>query len=439
VVADEQLRDVLEFALDVVRAVKRREPGFVVPGPLKPVMRFTRLNAAGLATVRRVLEENPELRNAVGEAHRMQALEDGPRPEDALLEPWLRRPEGWEDAVAAYLAEVAGKRELQRQEQEERSTAKRLAAAERHLERARAELAERERTLSEERSKRLQAERRVQELTGASAALERQLEEARNETRRAKRSAESAGAASSDQRLVVEAETARRRELEIENERLASLLDDAIRARVEAESAQIVVAAPAEDTAVVSATETLREAARVLADATDSLSRVIVSGGEGKSQRTRAPKRTSRQPVPIPGGRAGDDIEVARFLVSVPNILVVVDGYNVAKTAWPDVALDAQRERLVVALENLVRRSGTRIRIVFDGADTVGWVNTRRLVLVQFSPPGMIADDVIREIVGALPDSQKLAVVTSDRELATSVRLLGANVVGSRQFLGSLR
>jgi len=158
-----------------------------------------------------------------------------------------------------------------------------------------------------------------------------------------------------------------------------------------------------------------------------------------RATRPRPARRSQRVPVPIPGGRYGDDAEVVRFLVGVPNIVVIVDGYNVAKTGWPDLELAVQRDRLVEALENLVRRAGTRIRVVFDGAEVVGWTTARRLVNVQFSEAGVIADDTIRDIVSALPDEQSIVVVSSDRELVASVRALGANTVGSAPFLAIIR
>ena len=441
-ISDEQIREALEFAIDVLRQAERQRLGLVIPRPLQPLLRHTRLNKIGLATVRRVLDEDDALRAAIGEAHRIQSGVDGAQPSDLLLEQWFLRPEGWEAAIASYLADQAESRRLDRIAVEERSAEKRLAATERHLERARTELTAAENALGEERSRRAQSERRVKALEESAASLERQLEEARNETRRAKRAAEMAAADTSDQRLIATAETERNAALEAENARLAGMLEEALRARVEAEEALGRAAAPApqRDPVVESASESLREAARVLADATDSMNRALVAREQDlQPRRQRAPRRSTRSPIAIPGGRMGDDVEVVRFLLGVRDIAVVVDGYNVAMTAWPDAELSIQRDRLVDMLENLVRRTAVRVRVVFDGADVVGWSTTRRLVLVQFSPEGVIADDVIREVVASIPDTQPVLVVTSDRDLASSVRLLGANTVGSRQFLDSLR
>jgi rRNA-processing protein FCF1 len=48
---------------------------------------------------------------------------------------------------------------------------------------------------------------------------------------------------------------------------------------------------------------------------------------------------------------------------------------------------------------------------------------------VIFSPFGVIADDVIRELVAAEPEGRVVVVVTEDRELADDVRSAGARVV----------
>ncbi len=83
---------------------------------------------------------------------------------------------------------------------------------------------------------------------------------------------------------------------------------------------------------------------------------------------------------------------------------MLVDGYNVAKQAWPSLDLAGQRVVLLDAIENLVRRFGSDITVVFDGADVVGAsADGRRIVRVVFSPDGVLADDVIRDEVRRLP------------------------------------
>ena len=69
--------------------------------------------------------------------------------------------------------------------------------------------------------------------------------------------------------------------------------------------------------------------------------------------------------------------------------------------------------------------------MVFDAAEST--VRTAmpapRGVRVVFSPEGVIADDVIRQLVEAEPRGRVVVVVTSDRAVARDVAREGARVV----------
>jgi rRNA-processing protein FCF1 len=56
-------------------------------------------------------------------------------------------------------------------------------------------------------------------------------------------------------------------------------------------------------------------------------------------------------------------------------------------------------------------------------------------VRVVFSPEGVIADDVIRDLVEAEPRGRVVVVVSNDRELAGDVADAGASVASSEGFL----
>jgi predicted RNA-binding protein with PIN domain len=117
----------------------------------------------------------------------------------------------------------------------------------------------------------------------------------------------------------------------------------------------------------------------------------------------------------------------------------VVDGYNVTKTGYPELTLSAQRDRLAAALAALAARTGAEVTVVFDGAAVVAVpLAASRGVRVLFSDPGVLADDVIRSIVAAEPAGRPLVVVTSDREVADSVRRQGAHPVPSAVLLARL-
>jgi predicted RNA-binding protein with PIN domain len=112
---------------------------------------------------------------------------------------------------------------------------------------------------------------------------------------------------------------------------------------------------------------------------------------------------------------------------------VIVDGYNVTKAAWPTAPLDSQRSRLLNGLAPIVARSRAEVTVVFDGAEQQQRppVGGPRSVRVMFSPPGVIADDVIRDLLSVEPGGRAVVVVSSDREVAVAAYRAGARPVQS--------
>jgi predicted RNA-binding protein with PIN domain len=118
---------------------------------------------------------------------------------------------------------------------------------------------------------------------------------------------------------------------------------------------------------------------------------------------------------------------------------LVVDGYNVTKTGYPDLTLSDQRDRLTGQLAALAARTGAEITVVFDGAAVVAVpITTSRGVRVLFSDPGVLADDVIRALVAAEPRGRPVVVGTSDRAVAEAVRRCGAYPVSAAVLLARL-
>ncbi len=117
--------------------------------------------------------------------------------------------------------------------------------------------------------------------------------------------------------------------------------------------------------------------------------------------------------------------------LAMPQARLLVDGYNLTKTAWPSAPLEAQRNRLVSALAPLVARTRVDVTVVFDAAETDHRppVHAPRGVKVLFSPRGVIADDVLRDLVAAEPAGRVVVVVTDDRAVAEDVARGGARVV----------
>jgi predicted RNA-binding protein with PIN domain len=126
-------------------------------------------------------------------------------------------------------------------------------------------------------------------------------------------------------------------------------------------------------------------------------------------------------------------------LLALPMVHLVVDGYNVTKTGYPDLTLSDQRDRLTGQLAALAARTGAEITVVFDGAAVVAVpITTSRGVRVLFSDPGVLADDVIRALVAAEPRGRPVVVGTSDRAVAEAVRRCGAYPVSAAVLLARL-
>lgn len=128
-----------------------------------------------------------------------------------------------------------------------------------------------------------------------------------------------------------------------------------------------------------------------------------------------------------------DDAALLDQHLALPRAHLLVDGYNVTKTSWPSMPLDAQRTRLLQGLAALTARSRVEVTVVFDAGATAARpsVAPPRGVRVAFTAEGIIADDLIREYVAAEPPGRLTLVVTDDRELAGDVRRAGARLVST--------
>ena len=135
-----------------------------------------------------------------------------------------------------------------------------------------------------------------------------------------------------------------------------------------------------------------------------------------------------------------DDPVLLDQLLALPQVHLLVDGYNVTKTGYATLALDGQRQRLLRDLAPLVARTGAEVTVVFDGADLTNPppVAGPRGVRVRFSPPGVIADELIRRLVAAEPQGRPLVVVSTDREVVDGVVANGARAVPSATLLALL-
>jgi predicted RNA-binding protein with PIN domain len=135
-----------------------------------------------------------------------------------------------------------------------------------------------------------------------------------------------------------------------------------------------------------------------------------------------------------------DDPQVLDQLLALPQAHLVVDGYNVTKTGYPQMPLEKQRLRLLGQLSQLAAQSGAEVTCVFDGAELAAPVLLAppRGVRVLFSKPGVTADELIRQLVRAEPPGRPVIVASTDREVADGVARAGARPVASAMLLRRL-
>jgi predicted RNA-binding protein with PIN domain len=432
----------------------------VLPPPsLRPYLGFAKLSPAALSAIARVVDQDDDFRARVAASSDERAVGRG-----GWL--WLTRPPGWADDLAAIEAEDRERRasrEAERREaRDERSAARRLAATQAALTRAetvaeerRLELDRLQRELDEVRRARVATDARVADLETTVA----RLDEGRAAAVRNLKDAEA--------RLVTRATElkaikARLRALEVEAPRPGAADSEVARTGTEGigpergEPEGVLSPAPGSDLGVVA--RELRAAAQGASSLADGLAGLAAAlaadGGEpvpappasprtGTSATEAAARAERRTPVPLPGGVLDDSIAAAEHLLRTPNVILVVDGYNVTMTGWPELGAAEQRRRLVALLADLAARTSTRVELVFDGAEVDGGAiavpaPARQWVRVRFSPPDVEADEVVLDLVAQLPASRPVIVASSDNRVREGARRGGANLLYSRQLLDTL-
>jgi predicted RNA-binding protein with PIN domain len=467
------IRPAVESALAVARSGLTADPVVPPPPALRPYLGFAKQTPQSLRAIARVVDGDDDFRSRVA-----GSVDEAKVGRAGWL--WLTRPEGWDGELEALESESAARSADEQDARAERAAIRKLAAsqaalrrseteAEAHrteLEAARAELATERalRTTAEARLVALEAE--VTDLAAARADAIRNLK--RVEARLVDRSTEVNTLRARNRALEADAVAAATSPEDKASDRRRGARDDARtppaagssssrppgstpRTRPPAVAAE---ARPTPDRAAIAA-ELARaaEGAAAVADGLAALARLLdappaaggpapdlAPGREAGAVAGSVPAR--RVPLVLPGGMFDDSPEAAEHLLRTPGVTLIVDGYNVTMTGWPELAAGEQRRRLVTALQGLAARTTTRSEVVFDGADvdpqlvpTAG----RQLVRVRFSPPGVEADDVVLDLVEGLPAATPLVVASSDKRVREGAKRLGANLLHARQLLDLLR
>ncbi|SDG85110.1 Predicted RNA-binding protein containing a PIN domain [Sinosporangium album] len=420
----EQVRlHVVELAAQVLASL----PAPSVPPPLRGISKFEPRKRArlGATPIAAQLETDKEFREHVAEALAagwpalVSSLAEGtvpPAAEPVLVAAaaYLTRPPGWVGMVEDARAEL------------ERTAVAEGSANEQTITRLREQVAVLKSSSKEE------AERLREQLRSArseNSDLRRKLHDAREKAKSAERRAvESEHAAEEARAALTAAGSAGEAELRRLRERLA----DAER-QMEATRRSAREGRSVEDARVRVLLDALQDAAAGLRR---ELALPSTISRPADSVTAAAP---SRPGVPA-RALSDDDPALLDQLLALPQPHLIVDGYNVTKSGYGALTLADQRTRLLTGLGGLVAQTRIEITCVFDGAELNAPVQVAapRGVRVMFSVPGQSADDLIRQLVRAEPKGRAIAVVSSDREVADSVRRMGARPVPSGLLLRRL-
>ncbi|MER7777974.1 NYN domain-containing protein [Streptomyces sp. NPDC096191] len=402
-----------------------------LPAQLRQYARFApnrRAKFAGNAMAAAV-ESDPLFRQRIGEKFRdaqpelAGALDAGSPPPaadplDVAAAAYVLRPPGWVKLVTAA-GEEAQRADAERADEESRAELERL-----HEELARA----REHTRTE--TERLRAE--LESAKKETEALHRKLRSALSDVKRGEAALRKVQAEMDTVRTEGHTQVSA---AESESRRLKTRLAEA-EAALEATRKAAREGRSVEDMRVRLLLDTLL-------DATQGLRRELalppVSVRPAETVDAVEPGRMTPKDIAA-RALSENDPAILDQLLALPQAHLVVDGYNVTKTGYPQMPLEKQRLRLLGQLSQLAAQTGAEMTCVFDGAELAAPVLLAppRGVRVLFSKPGVTADELIRQLVRAEPPGRPVIVVSTDREVADGVARAGARPVASVVLLKRL-
>ena len=402
-----------------------------LPAQLRQYARFTPTRRAKFAgnAMAAALESDTLFRQRIGERLREAqpelagALDSGSPPPaadplDVAAAAYVLRPTGWVKLVTAA-GEEAQRADAERADEESRAELERLRE---ELAQARGQTrSETERLRTELDAARREAESRHRKLRGALSDVKR------GEAALRKLQGEMDTVRTEGQTQVSAAES--------ESRRLKARLGEA-EAALEATRKAAREGRSVEDMRVRLLLDTVLDAAQGLRR---ELALPPVSVRPAETVDAVEPGRMTPKDI---AARALSDSDPAVLdqLLALPQAHLVVDGYNVTKTGYPQMPLEKQRLRLLGQLSGLAAQSGAEVTCVFDGAELAAPVLLAppRGVRVLFSKPGVTADELIRQLVRAEPPGRPVIVASTDREVADGIARAGARPVASAVLLKRL-
>ncbi|MGW4301120.1 NYN domain-containing protein [Streptomyces sp. NPDC004646] len=402
-----------------------------LPAQLRQYARFApnrRAKFAGNAMAA-ALETDRMFRQRIGERYRETqpelsgALDSGSPPPaadplDVAAAAYVLRPAGWVKLVTAA-GEEAQRADAERADEESRA----------ELERLREELAHaREHTRAE--TERLRTE--LDSVRKESESLHRKLRSALSDVKRGEAALRKARAETDAARAEAQTQVSA---AESESRRLKARLGEA-EAALEATRRAAREGRSVEDMRVRLLLDTLLESAQGLRR---ELALPPVSVRPAETVDAVEPGRMTPKDIAA-RALSEHDPAILDQLLALPQAHLVVDGYNVTKTGYPQMPLEKQRLRLLGQLSALAAQTGAEVTCVFDGAELAAPVLLAppRGVRVLFSKPGVTADELIRQLVRAEPPGRPVIVASTDREVADGVARSGARPVASAVLLKRL-
>jgi predicted RNA-binding protein with PIN domain len=425
--------DAVPSALRHLQSFDRR--GFMHgPAPRQVVKSLTRDEAFKVEVVSRfraradviALRDAWDAARAVELADR--AAGDGELPLLASML-WALEPPGYEYGLGAAHARY----ERSRAEHEELSDAQASARTRETIEEAR------RRSDAARMAAQAELERVERELREERKARRGREEEAIADAAAARRTADGLIAQLEQSNAAVAAAEARAAR---EARRAQELEADVRKLRAELESARS--AQPALPATDLRALQHAADAAKQLSSTLDDVARRAkslraTSGTQPASRARSRGKAPARRVSPeLPAGVVSDSATGADAMLRTDGVTLIVDGYNVAKRAWPEATPSDQRERLALALAALHARTGCSSTVVFDG-DAAGGASVpvlrRRGLRVLFSAAGEEADDVVVREVERLPKRVPVVVASSDAWVREHAEREGSVVIGADTLL----
>ncbi|MGW7547977.1 NYN domain-containing protein [Streptomyces sp. NPDC054770] len=359
-------------------------------------------------------ETQPELAGALDSGSPPPAAD----PLDVAAAAYVLRPTGWVKLVAAA-GEEAQRADAERADEESRAELERLRE---ELDRAREQTrADTERLRSELDAAKKEAESLHRKLRAALSDVKR------GEAALRKLQAETEAGRAEGQSQLSAAES--------ESRRLKSRLGE-VEAALEASRRAAREGRSVEDMRLRLLLDTVLDAAQGLRR---ELALPPVSVRPAETVDAVEPGRMTPKDIAA-RALSENDPAILNQLLALPQAHLVVDGYNVTKTGYPQMPLEKQRLRLLGQLSQLAAQTGAEVTCVFDGAELAAPVLLAppRGVRVLFSKPGVTADELIRQLVRAEPPGRPVIVASTDREVADGVARAGARPVASAMLLKRL-